>query len=66
MSAVETIEEPVTLRSPFALMHPDAAREIAERAAALELPSRRCSPLSNPRIGGSPLEAEDGADTELA
>lgn len=72
MSVVEEIEEieepeePVTLRSPFALMHPDVAREIAERAAALELPSRRCSPLSNPRLGGSPLEAEDGAETEFA
>jgi hypothetical protein len=60
--AVETTDEPVTVHSPFALMHPDAARQIVQRAAALDLPSRRCSPLSNPRLGGSPLEEEVAAD----
>jgi aryl-alcohol dehydrogenase-like predicted oxidoreductase len=64
MSVAELTQDPVALQSPFALMHPDAAREIVMRAAALELPSRRCSPLSNPRLGGSPLDAEDG-DAEL-
>jgi hypothetical protein len=48
--------------SPFALMHPDAAKRIVERAAALDLPSRRCSPLSNPRLGGSPMDEEAGGD----
>lgn len=47
-----------TLSSPFALLLPEAARRIAERAAKLDLPSRRCSPLSNPRLGGAPLEVE--------
>ena len=55
----ETAEEEVTMQSPFALMHPDSARQIVARAAALELPSRRCSPLSNPRLGGSPMEEEE-------
>jgi hypothetical protein len=59
---VEAIEDAVTMRSPFALMHPDSARQIVERAAALDLPSRRCSPLSNPRLGGSPLEEEAATD----
>lgn len=61
---VEATEETetVTMRSPFALMHPDSARQIVERAAALDLPSRRCSPLSNPRLGGSPLEEEAATD----
>ncbi len=49
-----------SIGSPFALMNPDAARRIVERAAALDLPSRRCSPLSNPRLGGSPIEEETG------
>lgn len=53
----ETTDE-ASLGSPFALMHPDAARRIVERAAALDLPSRRCSPLSNPRLGGSPMDEE--------
>jgi hypothetical protein len=46
------------LSSPFALMLPEAARCIAERASKLNLPTRKCSPLSNPRLGGAPLEAE--------
>ena len=57
-----TEDEAVTMHSPFALMHPEAARKIVARAAALELPSRRCSPLSNPRMGGSPMEEEAGTD----
>jgi hypothetical protein len=60
--AVEATEEAVTMHSPFALMHPDAARRIVAKAAALELPSRRCSPLSNPRLGGSPMDDEAGTD----
>jgi len=60
--AVEATEESVTMHSPFALMHPDAARKIVARAAALVLPSRRCSPLSNPRMGGSPMEDEASTD----
>lgn len=60
--AVEPSDEPVTVHSPFALMHPEAARQIVQRAAALDLPSRRCSPLSNPRLGGSPLEEETATD----
>lgn len=48
--------------SPFALMHPDAAKRIVERAAALDLPSRRCSPLSNPRLGGTPMDEETSSD----
>jgi len=56
--AAEATEEAMTMHSPFALMHPDAARKIVARAAALELPSRRCSPLSNPRLGGSPMDEE--------
>jgi hypothetical protein len=40
-------------------MNPEVARTIAARAAALDLPCRRCSPLSNPRLGGAPLDAED-------
>ena len=55
-------DDAVTMHSPFALMHPDAARQIVKRAAALELPSRRCSPLSNPRLGGSPMEDEAATD----
>jgi hypothetical protein len=58
----EDAEDAVTMHSPFALMHPDAARRIVARAAALQLPSRRCSPLSNPRLGGSPMEDEAGTD----
>jgi hypothetical protein len=54
--------EDEAMSSPFALMNPDAARRIVERAAALDLPSRRCSPLSNPRLGGSPIEEEVAAD----
>jgi hypothetical protein len=60
-TAVEANDE-ATMNSPFALMHPDAARRIAARAAALDLPSRRCSPLSNPRLGGSPMEDEVSTD----
>lgn len=48
--------------SPFALMNPDAAKQIVARAAALDLPSRRCSPLSNPRLGGSPIDEETTTD----
>jgi hypothetical protein len=61
-AAVETADEAVTMHSPFALMHPDAARKIVARASALDLPSRKCSPLSNPRLGGSPMEDEAGTD----
>jgi hypothetical protein len=61
-ASVQATEEEVAVHSPFALMHPDAARRIVERAAALDLPSRRCSPLSNPRLGGSPLEEEATSD----
>ena len=60
--AAEATEEAVTMHSPFALMHPDAARRIAAKAAALDLPSRRCSPLSNPRLGGSPMDDEASTD----
>jgi hypothetical protein len=59
--AVEVNEE-ATMHSPFALMHPDSARRIVAKAAALDLPSRRCSPLSNPRLGGSPMDDETGTD----
>ena len=62
VEATEATEESVTMHSPFALMHPDAARKIVARAAALVLPSRRCSPLSNPRMGGSPMEDEASTD----
>ena len=55
-------QDAAAMRSPFALMHPEAARKIVERAAALELPSRRCSPLSNPRLGGSPMDDEAGGE----
>ena len=61
-NAIEAADEQVTVHSPFALMHPDAARQIVERAAALDLPSRRCSPLSNPRMGGCSLEEEVATD----
>ena len=61
-TTAENADEAVTMHSPFALMHPDAARRIVARAAALELPSRRCSPLSNPRLGGSPMDEEAGTD----
>ena len=61
-NAIDATEEQVTEHSPFALMHPDAARQIVARAAALDLPSRRCSPLSNPRLGGSPMDDEAGGD----
>jgi len=61
-NAIDATEEQVTEHSPFALMHPEAARKIVARAAALELPSRRCSPLSNPRMGGSSLEEEASSD----
>jgi hypothetical protein len=60
--SVEAMDESVTVHSPFALMHPESARKIVARAAALDLPSRRCSPLSNPRLGGSPLEEEAATD----
>lgn len=59
MPTVDTPLDKSALHSPFALMNPDTARTIVARAAALELPSRRCSPLSNPRLGGAPLEADD-------
>lgn len=55
-------QDEATMHSPFALMHPDAARQIVARAAALDLPSRRCSPLSNPRLGGSPMDDEAGGE----
>lgn len=42
------------LSSPFALMFPGASRKIAQRAAALDLPSRLCSPLSMQRLPGRP------------
>ncbi len=54
----ELAQEQLALASPFALMLPETARLILARAAALKLPSRRCSPLSNPRLGGAPMEAE--------
>jgi hypothetical protein len=59
MSVLESTLDAAALRSPFALMNPEVARTIAARAAALDLPCRRCSPLSNPRLGGAPLDAED-------
>jgi len=42
----------LSLSGPFALMSADASRQIAARAAALDLPARRFSPLSSPRVVG--------------
>ena len=44
MSATATPDASIT--SPFALMFPAVAEVIVARAAALSLPTRRCSPLS--------------------
>jgi hypothetical protein len=53
------------LGSPFALMFPDAARQIAKRAAALDLPTRQCSPLSMQRAPGAPgARASDDDDED--
>lgn len=38
--------------SPFAMMFPDAVREILERAETLPLPRKRFSPLSKPAPWG--------------
>ncbi len=50
------------LGSPFALMFPDAARQIAKRAAALDLPTRQCSPLSMQRAPGARARDDDDED----
>jgi hypothetical protein len=50
------------LSSPFALMFPGTSRKIAQRAAALELPSRLCSPLAMQRAPGRPDEDDDHDD----
>lgn len=55
----DAIYAEVPLRSPFALMLPELAQIIAERAARLDLPARRCSPLSNPRLPGAQVETEE-------
>jgi hypothetical protein len=49
------------LGSPFALMSADATRAIVQRASALDLPSRRCSPLSQ-RSGGAAGADDDDDD----
>lgn len=50
----------VQIHSPFALMVPEVAQLIAQRAAKIDLPVRRCSPLSNPRLPGYvPNESDD-------
>lgn len=54
----EAVNAEVPIRSPFALMLPELAQVIAERAARLDLPARRCSPLSNPRLPGA-TESDD-------
>ncbi|MCS6945091.1 MAG: hypothetical protein RMK97_06725 [Sutterellaceae bacterium] len=59
MPTLETTTETTPMTSPFALMQPEMVRVILARAAALELPTRRCSPLSNPRLGGAPIEEEE-------
>jgi hypothetical protein len=58
----DAVAAEVPIRSPFALMLPELAQVIAERAAKLDLPARRCSPLSNPRLPGH-VDGED--DDEL-
>lgn len=40
--------DPATLRSPFALMFPDAVEEILFRAEHMKLPGKKYSPLSKP------------------
>ncbi len=54
----------LSLTGPFALMSADASRQIAARAAALDLPARRFSPLSNPRVVGIDVSAS-GTEQDL-
>lgn len=45
--------------SPFGLMLPEVARQIAARAAASKVPGRLCSPLSNPKLPGAGDDDDD-------
>lgn len=49
----------IPLASPFALMSSETAKAIIQRAAALDLPSRRCSPLSVQRTPGGLADDDD-------
>lgn len=55
----ESLTDELLLASPFALMLPEARRQIAKRAAALDLPTRRFSPLSMQRPPGAPPDEDD-------
>lgn len=55
----ETNSNEPPLGSPFALMFPGTARQIAKRAAALDLPTRQCSPLSMQRTPGARVSDDD-------
>jgi hypothetical protein len=59
----ENFSGELSLSGPFALMSADASRQIAARAAALDLPARRFSPLSNPRVVGIDV-SEVGAEQD--
>jgi hypothetical protein len=58
----DTLTDELPLGSPFALMFPEARRQIAKRAAALDLPTRRFSPLSMQRATGAPADEDDDDD----
>jgi hypothetical protein len=58
-TAEDAVSTEALAASPFALMLPEVARKIVERAAASKVPGRFCSPLSNPKLPGA---AEDDDD----
>ncbi len=59
MTAEEAVLTEALAASPFGLMLPEVARQIAARVAASTVPGRFCSPLSNPKLPGA---AEDDDD----
>lgn len=58
-SAEEAVSTEALTASPFGLMLPEVARQIAARAAASKVPGRFCSPLSNPRLPGATADDDD-------
>ncbi|WP_028311199.1 hypothetical protein [Derxia gummosa] len=68
--ANSTAQANTMVMSPFAMMFPEAVREILERAETLPLPRKRFSPLSKPAPWGfgrdEAIEVSAGTDVSGA